>query len=123
MFTDNVGLIHLLWSDDTPIEDVLTSEPHGTNASGFSMFSFPINLASVPAASPQVAVDKKGSFYVVWSGGPTGGTGGSNGGINSQGIFFTRSDDSGSTFTPAINIAPSSAVAPAYPQVAVDSNG
>ena len=42
---------------------------------------------------------------------------------NSQGIFFSRSDDGGNNFTPGINIATPSAVAPAYPQVAVDSTG
>ena len=29
LFADKPGHIHLLWSDDTPIEDVLTSEFHG----------------------------------------------------------------------------------------------
>jgi hypothetical protein len=116
LFNQKDGLLHLLWSDDTPIEDVLTSETHGTDANGYTVFSFPINLASVPAASPKVAVDKNGNFYVVWSGGPTGGT-------NSEGIFFSLSKDQGSTFSPALNIAPSGSIAPAFPQVAVDSSG
>ena len=117
LFLDGGGRLHLLWSDDSPFEDVLTSENHGNRADGFTLFSFPINLANVPAASPSVAVDKNGSFYVVWSGGPTGGTG-------SEGTFFSRSDDGGSTFTsPALKISSSGAVSPAFPQVAVDSNG
>lgn len=117
LFTDKAGNIHLLWSDDSPIEDVLISNTHATNSSGFTTFSFPFNLASFPAGSPQVAVDSNGSFYVIWSGGPTGGS-------NSEGIFFSRSDDAGNTFTsPAINIAPSGSMAPAFPQVAVDSKG
>lgn len=117
LFTDKAGNIHLLWSDDSPIEDVLISNTHATNSSGFTTFSFPFNLASFPAGSPEVAVDSNGSFYVVWSGGPIGGS-------NSEGIFFSRSDDAGSTFTsPAINIAPSGSIAPAFPQVAVDSKG
>jgi hypothetical protein len=79
VFVDKVGgLLHLLWSDDTPVEDVLTSETHGTYPAGspfagLTEFSFPINLASLPAASPQVTVDNNGTFYAVWSGGPTGG--------------------------------------------------
>ena len=131
LFLDHVGLLHLLWSDDSPDEDVLTSKtqatyPAGSPFAGLTQFSFPINLASVPAASPKVTVDNNGAFYVAWSGGPTGGP-------NSQGIFFSRSDDGGSTFTscapgklplcPAINIAPSGSVAPAFPQVAVDPSG
>jgi hypothetical protein len=117
LFADKSGLIHLLWSDDSPIEDVLTSNTHGTDANGFTTFSFPFNLASFSAAAPKVTVDKNGSFYVVWSGGPTGGT-------NSEGIFFSRSDDSGSTFTsPAVKITASNAISPAFPAVAVDSSG
>jgi hypothetical protein len=122
MFADGSGHIHLLWSDDTPFEDVLTSEFHGIYQAGSpfageTQFSFPINLANHAAASPAVAVDKNGSFYVVWSGGP-------NPGPNSEGIFFSRSDDGGSTFTPGVNIAPSGSAAlpSAFPQVAVDSS-
>ena len=123
LFTDKSGHVHLLWSDELPIEDVLTSKP--INGDALTIFAFPINLATVPAAWPQVAVDTSGTndiFYVVWSGGPTGGTG-VNGTTNSQGIFFSRSEDGGNNFTAAVNIAPPSAVAPAYPQVAIDSNG
>ena len=129
IFLDVSGRPHLLWSDDSPDEDVLTSEfhgtyPAGTQFAGLTQFSFPINLASMPAASPQVAVDKAGTFYVVWSGGPTGGP-------NSPGIYYIRSDDGGSTFTScaqgqplcgAINVAPKGSGSPAFPQVAVDSN-
>ncbi len=129
MFLDSVGgLLHFLWSDDTPGEDVLYSETHGTYPAGspfagLTEFSFPSNLASLSAASPQVAVDNKGTFYVTWSGGPTGGA-------NSEGIFYIRSDDAGSTFTScakgqppcgAINVAPKGAISPAFPQIAVDS--
>lgn len=126
LFTDHAGHVHLLWSDESPVEDVLTSKP--INGDAITKFSFPINLASTSAASPNVAVDGNGSFYVVWSGGPTGGTGASSGSTNSQGIFFTRSDDGGDSFqpspgSPAINIASPNAVAPAYPRVAVDSKG
>jgi len=128
LFLDKPGLLHLLWSDDSPGEDVLTSETHGTYPpespfAGLTEFSFPGNLASLSAASPQVAVDKNGIFYFTWSGGP-------NGGPNSEGIFYIRSDDAGSSFTScapgptlcgAINVAPKGAVSPAFPQIAVDS--
>ena len=60
---------------------------------------------------PRLPLMVNGSFYVVWSGGPNGGIAAS-GQTNSQGIFFSRSDDGGNNFTPAINIAPPSAVAP-----------
>src|SRR5260370_32939722 len=80
LYVDKVGLLHLLWSDDTPVEDVLSSKTHGTYPvgspfAGLTEFSFPINLASVAAASPEVTVDSSGNIYAVWSGGPTGGTG------------------------------------------------
>ncbi|HKW68784.1 MAG TPA: hypothetical protein VJP04_15930, partial [Terriglobales bacterium] len=136
LFNDTVGgRVHLLWSDDSPDEDVLTSKtqgtyPAGSPFAGLTQFSFPINLANLPAGSPQIAIDNNGSYYVVWSGGPTGGTGASPGSTNSQGIFFSRSDDHGETFSgcgpaqcPAINIAAPNAVAPAYPHAAVDSSG
>jgi hypothetical protein len=124
LFVDGTGRMHLLWSDQAPIEDILTSKTEftyqaGSPFAGDVAFSFPINLASLPAASPQVAVDSKGSFYVVWSGGPTGGA---TGPTNSQGIFFRRSDDGGDSFTNQLNVAPSVSISPAYPQVAVDSN-
>jgi len=115
LFSDGTGRMHLIWSDETPIPDILTSEWHGTDANGFTVFSFPINLASFPAASPQVAVDKNGSFYVAWSGAP-------NAGGISDGIFFNRSDDGGSTFTTDINVAPPNTKG-AYPQIGVDGNG
>ena len=125
LYLDHIGQLHFLWSDDTPDEDILTSltfatYPAGSPFAGLTEFSFPINLANVPAASPQVAVDGSGSFYTVWSGSATVGT--------SQGIFFSRADaatpitDTGKSFTPPINIAPQGAVAPAFPQIAVDSS-
>ena len=60
LFTDKSGHVNLLWSDESPIEDVLTSKP--VNGDALTNFAFPINLATVPAASPQVAVDTKGSI-------------------------------------------------------------
>jgi hypothetical protein len=118
LFLDGLGRLHLLWSDDSPFQDVLTSENHGNRADGFTLFSFPINLATHSAASPDVAVDKNGSFYVVWSGSPDPGAP-----KDSEGIFFSRSDDAGSTFTTELNVAPSGSISPAFPQVAVDPNG
>lgn len=124
LYTDKSGNVHLLWSDDSPIADVLNSKTLGTN--GFTTFSFPINIANHSAAAPDAAVDKNGSIYVVWSGDASPSS-------NSQGIFFSRSDDGGGTFTscapgqqplcPATNIAPSGAAASAFPRVAVDASG
>jgi hypothetical protein len=118
LFLDGIGRLHLLWSDDSPFQDVLTSENHGNRADGFTLFSFPINLATHSAASPNVAVDKNGSFYVTWSGSPDPGAP-----KDSEGIFFSRSDDAGSTFTTEVNVAPSGSISPAFPQIAVDPNG
>jgi hypothetical protein len=116
LITDSGGLVHLVWSDDSPIEDILTSQVELlTNADGTYTFSFPFNLAPQSAASPKVATDAK-SIYVVWSGGPTGP-------LSSEGIFLSRSDDRAQTFTPVVTVTPKGAIAPAYPQVAVDTNG
>jgi len=124
LFTNPVGgLVHLVWSDDSPDEDVLTSESHGTYPAGSpqfaneTQFSFPINLAAHSAASPNVAADQGGNFYLVWSGGP-----GPNAPTNSEGIFFRRYDAASDTFSTEVNVAPSGSVASAFPQVAVDSN-
>jgi hypothetical protein len=126
LYTDKPGNVHLLWSDDSPIADVLNSKTLGTNTSGFTTFSFPINIANRAAAAPDVDVDKNGSIYVVWSGDATPSS-------NAEGTFFSRSDDGGGTFTscapgqlplcPATNIAPSGALASAFPHVAVDASG
>jgi hypothetical protein len=119
LFTDPVGgLVHLIWSDDSPDEDVLTSESHGTYPAGSqfageTQFSFPINLAAHLAASPNVAADQGGNFYLVWSGGTDPSA--------PQGIFFRRYDVATDSFSPEINVAPTGAIAPAFPQVAVDS--
>ena len=51
LFTDKSGHVNLLWSDELPIEDVLTSKP--INGDALTNFAFPINLATVPAASPR----------------------------------------------------------------------
>jgi len=122
LFVSGTGTINLLWSDEAPDPDILTSETHGTYKyqagspyAGDVQFSFPINLASFPAASPQVAVDTAGSFYVVWSGAP-------NAGGISDGIFFSRSDDGGNTFSTDINVAPPNTKG-AYPQIGVDGKG
>jgi hypothetical protein len=116
LITDRVGLVHLVWSDDSPIEDILTSQVETvTNADGTYTFSFPFNLAGQSAASPKVVTDAN-SIYVVWSGGP-------GGPASSEGIFLSRSDDRAQTFTPTVNVAPHGAIAPAYPQVAVDAKG
>lgn len=125
LFTDPVGgLVHLIWSDDSPDEDVLTSESHGTYPAGSpqfageTQFSFPINLAAHSAASPDVAADQGGNFYLVWSGGP-----GPGAPPDSEGIFFRRYDVATDKFSSEINVAPTGAIAPAFPQVAVDTTG
>jgi len=122
LFLDQLGGLHFLWSDDSPDEDVLTVEAHGTYQAGSpfagqTLFSFPINLASHAAASPKVAADASGNFYFVWSGGP-----GPGAPTNSVGIFFRRFDVATDTFTAEINLVPSGSIAPAFPQIATDSS-
>jgi len=109
---------HLLWSDDQPDEDVLTSKAVTTDSTTglVSLFSFPINLATLPAGAPDGLIDNTGTIYVVWSGGLTGGT-------NSEGIVFKRSDDDGSNFAESKIISGAGAIAPSFPKVRVDANG
>jgi hypothetical protein len=64
-----------------------------------------------------VATDNNGSIYVAWASGV-------NAPANTEGIYFSRSDDNGLNFFPEGTVlsAPG-AISPAYSQIAVDSSG
>lgn len=112
MFTDKTGQVDLLWAGDD--QDILISSNHGRGPVGMS-FSFPINLANQDASFPDVAVDKAGNFYIVWSGGP-------GPGANAEGIFFRRFDVTTDKYGPQLSIAPAQSPGSAFPRIAIDSN-
>jgi hypothetical protein len=69
--------IHLLWANDTPIQDLVTtyqSDPGGPSFEGFGPpngqsgeQSFQ-NLSSTSSFAPQIAIDSSGNIDVVWIG-------------------------------------------------------
>lgn len=120
LFFDQNDNLHLLWADEAPLEDLLTSTattPLYSN--GSPTFSFPIGTSGDEGAgAPNVTTDSSGNFYVVYAAGPKAP-------VNTEGIYFNRSDNDGASFAlpESSVISAPGAISPAYPQVAVDSNG
>jgi hypothetical protein len=115
LFFDQNDTLHLLWADDAPTEELLTST--ATQAGGSPLFKFPIALAgSEGASSPRAAADANGSIYVVWAAGAKAPS-------KAEGIYFSRSDNNGVAFPEASVISAPGAISPAFPQIALDSNG
>lgn len=115
LFFDQNNNLHLLWAVDTPSEDLLASTA-APQASGSPLFSFPINLAGDEgASSPSAAADSKGSIYVVWAAGAAAPS-------NTEGIYFSRSDNDGTTFPEATVVSAPGVISPAFPQIGLDSS-
>lgn len=119
LFFDKNDNLHLLWGDEAPLEDLLTSaatpSPNGT----FPTFSFPKGIdGDEGVGSPNAATDSSGSIYFVYAAGPLAPS-------SAEGIYFNRSDDFGKSFAlpESSVISAPGAISPAYPQIAVDSNG
>src|SRR5579859_737291 len=117
LFFDSTSTLHLLWADDEPLEDLLTTTvvPQ-TNAPPTS--PFPIGLVGAEGvSSPSVTADNNKGIYVAWASGVRADP-------STEGIYFSRSDDNGLNFLPEGTVlsAPG-AISPAYPQIAVDSSG
>jgi len=121
LFFDSTGTLHLLWADDEPLEDLLTTTvvPQ-TNAPPTS--PFPIGLVGAEGvSSPSVTADNNKGIYVAWASGVRADP-------ITEGIYFMRSDDDGANFfggnlPEASVISVPGAISPAYPQIAVDSSG
>ena len=69
--------IHLLWADDTPIQDLVTTYQADTGGSSFGGFGLPNgqsgeqgfqNLSSTSSFTPQMAIDANGNIDVAWIG-------------------------------------------------------
>jgi hypothetical protein len=120
LFFDQNDNLHLLWGDDEPLEDLLTSAAV-PQASGSPTFTFPIGLVGDEGvSSPSVATDSTGSIYVAWAAGTKAPS-------SSEGIYFNRSDDDGASFSTKFSpeatvVSAPGPISPAYPQVAVDSS-
>ena len=117
LFFDQNDNLHLLWADVQPLEDLLISTAV-PQTNGPPKFTFPIGLGGGEGvSSPSVATDSNGSIYVAWASGV-------NAPANTEGIYFSRSDDNGLNFFPEGTVlsAPG-AISPAYSQIAVDSSG
>lgn len=116
LFFDQNDTLHLLWADDEPLEDLLTSTAV-SQAGGALKFTFPIGLVGDEGVgSSSVAADSSGSIYVAWAGGVKAPA-------NTEGIYFSRSDNDGTSFFPESTVVTApGAISPAFPQIAVDSN-
>ena len=117
LFFDSNNNLHLLWADDVPLEDLLTSGAvPQTNAP--PKFPFPMGLVGDEGvSSPSVTTDNNGRIYVVWAAGVSAPS-------STEGIYFSRSDDNGlNFFGEAEVISAPGPISPAYPQIAVDSSG
>ena len=114
LFFDQNYALHLLWADEAPTEELLTST--ATQAGGSPLFKFPVALAgSEGASSPRAAADANGSIYVVWAAGAKAPS-------KAEGIYFSRSDNDGGGFPEATVISAPGAISPAFPQIDLDSN-
>jgi len=65
--------IHLLWANDSPIQDLLTTyqaDPGGPSFAGFGESAEQgfQNLSSTSSFTPQMAIDANGNINVVWIG-------------------------------------------------------
>ena len=120
LFFDQNDNLHLLWADDQPLEDLLTSTAV-PQTNGPPKFTFPIGLGGGEGvSSPSVATDINGSIYAAWASGARAPS-------TAQGIYFARSDDDGTNFLTKFSpeatvVSTPGAISPAYPQIAVDSS-
>ena len=119
LFFDQNDNLHLLWADEAPIEDLLTSTAiPPASGSGLPTFTFPIGLvADEGVGTANVTTDANGSIYAVYASGPKAPS-------STEGIYFNRSDNDGASFAfpESSVISAPGAISPAYPQIAVDSN-
>lgn len=90
---DGRGNINVVWRDNSPGN---SSVFFSRSSDGGATFSAPVNLSNNPGGSalfPQIAVDSSGNIYVVWFDSNSG----------SPSIFFRRSTDDGTTFSPSFS--------------------
>ena len=124
LLVDSKDNLHMIWSIDSPDQNVLASSYPAAGSAGSARASFPVVLNTTAAASPHAVVMNNSNgtptVHVTWSDGPS-----DLSAHASPGIFYTHSNDTavpfGQTFAaPAtqVSTAPSE-----FPQVGVDSSG
>jgi PKD domain-containing protein/K319-like protein len=111
--TDSAGNISVIWTDNTPPASA-TDIFYTRSSDGGASFSSPINISNNPGFSsdPWLAVDSLGNVSVVWDDTTPG----------NEEILFSRSADSGATFSAVQNLSQNSG-ASSVPTIAADKNG
>jgi hypothetical protein len=108
---DAAGNINVVWEDDTANNsNILFSR----STNGGATFSAPRNLSNTSGWSfnPRISVDNQGGINVVWVSDAPG----------NQDIFFSRSTDSGGSFSTPQNLSNDAATS-GSPELAVDASG
>ncbi len=111
--TDSAGNINVIWTDNTPPANA-TDIFYTRSSNGGASFSAPINVSSNSGFSsdPWLAVDSLGNVNVVWD----------DTALGNEEILFSRSTDSGATFSAAQNLSNNSGTS-SVPVIAADKNG
>jgi hypothetical protein len=117
--------IHLLWANDTPIQDLVTTyqaDPGGSSFAGFGESAEQgfQNLSSTSSFTPQIAIDASGNINVVWIGDYQ-----QNGGPPA--VYFSRSTGGGANGSfsnqQALTAPPVSGLPTGFPQIVTEPSG
>ena len=121
--------IHLLWANDTPIQDLVTTYQADPGGSSFGGFGPPNgqsgeqgfqNLSSTSSFTPQMAIDANGNIDVAWIGDYQ-----QNGGPHA--IYFSRSTAGGATGSfsnqQPLTAPPVSGLPTGFAQIVVEPSG
>jgi len=105
---DTGGRTYIAWSVPNSLSYITRSTDGGAT------FTSPLPIsAGQPTLNPNLAVDRAGTLYAVWSDGSSG----------ILQVVFAWSKDRGETFSPPVNISRSGRILSLEPRIAVDPNG
>jgi hypothetical protein len=116
--------LHIVWSTDSPDQNILASSYPAAASTGSHRASFPAVLNTTPASSPHAVVANNSNgtptVHVTWSDGPSD--------LSAQaaaGIFYTHSTDTAAPFGKSFASPPTkvSTASSEFPQVGVDGGG
>lgn len=110
---DAKGNINVMWQDNTP-PDSNSDIYFARSADGGVTFSNPLNISNTAgfSANPFLTMDARANINVAWEDNTPG----------NQDIFFSRSTDSGATFSVPLNLSSDAGLSLA-PYIAADGNG